>query len=190
MLKHLDRTKDLFMNLKNILYSFLPHNSHEVWKRDGSSVSWAYADNRREYEVISQNNQTVVKFDIHKKYNAELTLDGAVAQVVHTLLQKMGSPLMFPTKPIAPIKPMAPLILSFDSAATKEKKSNEYSKKLEGYIGECQKYDAELIDYNAKSSAYHLDAQRIDNNRKNLIQIIDDLFDQSVNLLREKKIPC
>jgi len=177
------------MNIKNIFYSLLPTNTYESWEKDASGLTWTYVDNRREYQVISRRNEVVVKFDVNGKYNAEATLDGGPAQHIQNLLHKMES-VHVPIRPIPPTKPMAPKLLSFDSDATKEKKSNEYSKQLEGYIGESQKYDVAMINYEAKVSSYHLNEQQHEKNRKNLLQIIDNLFDESMILLQKNKIPC
>ncbi len=167
------------MNIKNIFYSFLPNTTHECWEKDASGLTWSYVDKRREYQVISRRNQVVVKFDVKGKYNAEVTLDGGLAQYIQNLLQKMESAHI----PMRPIKPMTPILLTFDSAATKEKKSNEYSKQLESYIGESQKYDAAMIKYEANK-------KQLEKNRKDLLKVIDQVFDQSINLLRHSNIPC
>lgn len=189
------------MNIKNFFY--WPHTTHEIWQQDASGLTWTYVDkglfpsdvffpgssNPREYQVISRKDKTIVKFDIKGKYNAELTLDGGPAQHIQNLLKKIES-VHVPIRPIPPIKPMAPLILSFDSAATQEKKSNEYSKELESYIGESQKYDVAMINYEAKVSSYRLNETQHEKNRKDLLKIIDTLFEDSIVLLRKNKIPC
>jgi len=177
------------MNIKNIIYSLLPTNTYEQLQKDASGITWTYVDNRREYQVISRMNGVVVKFDVNGKYNAEATLDGGPAQHIQNLLHKMES-VHVPIRPIPPIKPMAPKVLSFDSAATKEKKSNEYAKELESYIGESQKYDAAMINYEAKVSSYQLNEKQHEKNRKDLLKMIDQIFDQSVVLLRNSKIPA
>jgi hypothetical protein len=177
------------MNIKNILSSLRPQTAQENWQHDATSLTWNYADRRRTYQVIARNNEAVVKFEVLGKYNAEVTLEGEQARAIQNLLQKLEN-LHIPAKPTPPVKPTAPRQISFESAATKEKKSSEYSKQYQSYILKCEKYDTAMINYNSRVSLHNSNKKLVEKTRKDLISNIDRIFDQSMNLLRQNKIPC